>query len=146
VQSHDRQDASGGQGSEGEERCREVRADGFRNLPCGAAQLIFSLPTVEQRDSSDENHCKGQRDEQHPKPEMRAGGIPIDDALSGARGFILQRLQVAHEQRNHDAGKTSMTSVAASRGLVVFMRHFILQSDEALQYKVWLCGWSRPQG
>ncbi len=66
------------------------------------AEFGIAVPGSEQRDAACRKHDQWEGDEQDPETEVQARREPVDDALRGVGGFVLQGLQAAHDEGAHE--------------------------------------------
>lgn len=105
VQGDDGEEASGGQRGQGDDERGPVCADDGDGLLGAAVEGCVLTPVAHQRPAAGGKNHERHGDEQDPEAEVRAGGVPGDDALGGAGGFVLQWLQIAHEKRRHEESR-----------------------------------------
>jgi hypothetical protein len=102
MQGDNREDGTCSQRRTSDHDSRQMRPDRAQRLSHSLPQFTVMAPVVEERCTADDEHHHRQRDEQHPKADVRPQRIPQDDPLSRVRRFVLERLQGTHEQGRHE--------------------------------------------
>ncbi len=97
----DREDGGGCGGCPGNQECCGLRAGEAEELKDGFAELRVHAPVPNQGRGADEEHRERQSEQKHPETEVRASGVPVDDALRCVSRLKLNRLNAPEEESTH---------------------------------------------